>query len=427
MTQTFHRLFTWLTPQKAFIVLSLLTAVCVLIWAELASVDVIVRTEGRIVPAGKSQIIQHLEGGIVRGILVKEGQMVQVGQTLMELSDIQAKSNLGQEQSKRAALRGREARLLAELNGSSSINFPEDMKDPDVRQAETDAWRARRAKTAEEIRVLRDQGAQKQGEAAETGARSQNLKAELEIAKKQLNMIESLRRNNAASELEALESQARVKRIQTQVAEAESAAPRFKAAQSEMESRVGEVMARFRSEASSELTQVRTDLEKSTLEVGSSADRLSRNSVRAPVSGFINRLAVNTVGGVVRPGETLMEITPDDERVVLETRARPNDRANLRQGLPAKIHLGAYDYSTYGSINGRVTEVSADTLNDEREGRYYRVRIETLLQPTQTLGGAKMVPGMTATADVVVGKRTLLSYVLSPIFKFRDTAFRDPR
>ena len=427
MIQTLHRLCAWLTPQKAFIVLSLLTAVCVLIWAELASVDVIVRTEGRIVPAGKSQIIQHLEGGIVRGILVKEGQMVQVGQALMELSDIQAKSNLGQEQSKRAALRGREARLLAELNGSSSINFPEDMKDPDVRQAETDAWRARRAKTAEEIRVLRDQGAQKQGEAAETGARSQNLKAELEIAKKQLNMIESLRRNNAASELEALESQARVKRIQTQVAEAESAAPRFKAAQSEMESRVGEVMARFRSEASSELTQVRTDLEKSTLEVGSSADRLSRNSVRAPVSGFINRLAVNTVGGVVRPGETLMEITPDDERVVLETRARPNDRANLRQGLLAKIHLGAYDYSTYGSINGRVTEVSADTLNDEREGRYYRVRIETLLQPTQTLGGAKMVPGMTATADVVVGKRTLLSYVLSPIFKFRDTAFRDPR
>lgn len=415
-----------LSPQRAFVLLALLSAAGILLWAGLSSLDIIVRTEGRIIPAGKSQIIQHLEGGIVRQLLVQEGEVVRAGQPLMELSDIQARSSLGQEQSKLAALRGREARLLAELNGLDAIAFPEGLSDADVRRAEADAWKARRARLAEEIRVLRDQGAQKRGEIAESGSRRENLIGELEVAQKQHRLIDGLRKSGAASELEVLDSQSRSQRLSSQIAEAGAAIPRLKAAQAETESRVSEVRARFRSEASSELTQVRADLEKSNLEVGSNADRLNRNSVRAPVSGFINRLAVTTVGGVVRPGEVLMEITPDDQRVVIEARARPNDRANLRRGLTARVRLGAYDYATFGVMDGEVTEVSADTLVDEKEGRYYRVRIEAasvsgIRQP------GEIVPGMTASADIVVGKRTVLSYVLSPLLKFRDGAFRDPR
>lgn len=415
-----------LSPQRAFVLLALLSTAGILLWAGLSSLDIIVRTEGRIIPAGKSQIIQHLEGGIVRQLLVQEGEVVRAGQPLMELSDIQARSSLGQEQTKLAALRGREARLLAELNDLDAIAFPEGLNDADVRRAESDAWKARRARLAEEVRVLRDQGTQKRGEIAESGSRRENLIGELEVAQKQHRLIDGLRKSGAASELEVLDSQLRSQRLSSQIAEAGAAIPRLRAAQAETESRVSEVRARFRSEASSELTQVRADLEKSNLEVGSNADRLNRNSVRAPVSGFINRLAVTTVGGVVRPGEVLMEITPDDQRVVIEARARPNDRANLRRGLPARVRLGAYDYATFGVMDGEVAEVSADTLGDEKEGRYYRVRIEAapvsgIRQP------GEIVPGMTASADIVVGKRTVLSYVLSPLLKFRDGAFRDPR
>ena len=415
-----------LSPQRAFVLLALGSGVCILLWAGLASLDIIVRTEGRIIPAGKSQIIQHLEGGIVRQLLVQEGEVVRAGQPLMELSDIQARSSLGQEQTKRAALRGREARLLAELNGLEAIAFPPDLDDIDVRRAETDAWRARRARLAEEIRVLSDQGAQKRGEIAESGSRRQNLIGELEVAQRQQRVIEGLRKDGAASELEALEIQSRTQRLSSQIAEAGAAIPRLRAGEAETASRVAEVRARFRSEASSELTQVRADLEKSTLEVGSNADRLNRNSVRAPVSGFINRLAVTTVGGVVRPGEILMEITPNDQRVVIEARARPNDRANLHRGLPARVRLGAYDYATFGAMDGEVAEVSADTLFDEKEGRFYRVRIEATPAPGARQPG-EIVPGMSVTADIVVGKRTVLSYVLSPLLKFRDGAFRDPR
>jgi len=415
-----------LSPQGAFVLLVLVSATLALLWSALASLDVIVRTEGRVIPAGRSQIIQHLEGGIVRAVLVQEGQAVQAGQTLVELSDIQARSSLGQDRTKVAALRGREARLLAELNGLDAIVFPADLTDPDVLRAESDAWRARHARLGEEVRVLRNQGAQKRGEIDESISRRKNLLAEQEVAQEQLRMIEGLKRKGAASEMEVLDNRSRLQRIGSQIAEAEAAIPRLRAAQAEAESRVSEVLARFRADASSELTQVRADLEKSGLELGASADRLERNRVRAPVSGFINRLAVTTVGGVVRPGEVLMEITPDDQRVVIETRARPNDRANLHRGLPARVRIGAYDYATFGALDGEVTEVSADTLADDKEGRYYRVRIEAAATPGSRQPGA-VLPGMTASGDIVVGKRTVMSYLLSPLLKFRDSAFRDPR
>jgi len=415
-----------LSPQGAFVLLVLVSATLALLWSALASLDVIVRTEGRVIPAGRSQIIQHLEGGIVRAVLVQEGQAVQAGQTLVELSDIQARSSLGQDRTKVAALRGREARLLAELNGLDAIVFPADLADPDVLRAESDAWRARHARLGEEVRVLRNQGAQKRGEIDESISRRKNLMAEQEVAQEQLRMIEGLKRKGAASEMEVLDNRSRLQRIGSQIAEAEAAIPRLRAAQAETESKVSEVLARFRADASSELTQVRADLEKSGLELGASADRLERNRVRAPVSGFINRLAVTTVGGVVRPGEVLMEITPDDQRVVIETRARPNDRANLHRGLPARVRIGAYDYATFGALDGEVTEVSADTLVDDKEGRYYRVRIEAAATPGSRQPGA-VLPGMTASGDIVVGKRTVMSYLLSPLLKFRDSAFRDPR
>lgn len=416
-----------LSPQRAFVLLVLASSTSVLIWAGVTSIDVIVRTEGRIVPAGKSQIVQHLEGGIVRKILVQEGQVVAAGQPLMELSDIQARSNLDQEQSKLSALRGREARLMAEVTGQSTISFPSNLNDPSVVSVETSAWKARRAQLAEEIRVLRAQSSQKHGELTETASKRHNLQRELDVLNKQLRVIEGLRKNNAASELEVLEIQSRIQRLNSQIAEATTADPRLRAAQSEAESRINEAIARFRAEASSALTQVREELERAGHEVGSNVDRVDRNIVRAPVSGFVNKLNVATIGGVVRPSEVLLEITPSDQRIVVETRANPNDRANLRRALPARVRIGAYDYATYGTLEGHVTDVSADTITDERGAHYYRVNVEvdiTTVTTSRIKQPGALIPGMSASADIVVGKRTILSYILSPLLKFRDGAFR---
>lgn len=411
-----------LSPARAFILIAGSGGLVLLLWSAFAEIDIIVRTEGRIVPSGKSQIVQHLEGGIVRSIMVHEGQNVQANQPLMELSDIRARSELGQEETRRTALRGRESRLTAESRGLQEIAFPADLKDPDVLRTETDALRARRARINQEVRVLRDQSEQKRGEIAETQTRIANLESELELARQQYRVIDGLRHKGAASQMEQLDSQSRLQRLLSQLQEAQASLPRLRSALAEYESRIGEVEARFRAEAMAELTEIRAELEKSVLEIDTSADRLARNVVRAPVSGFINRLAVSTIGGVIRPGEILLEITPLDEKIVVEARARPDDRANLAAGLTTRVRIGAYDQSVFGTLPGRVSEVSADTLADEREERYYRVRIDVDAKQSR-----RITPGMTATADIVVGKRTVASYLLSPLLRFRDLAFSDPR
>jgi adhesin transport system membrane fusion protein len=415
------------SPRRLFVLLLLATTLGVVTWAGLARVDVIVRTEGQIIPAGKSQMVQHLEGGIVRRILVREGQVVEAGQPLVELSDVQIRSDLGQEQSKLDALRGREARLLAELDGRAQIVFPRDLTDRDVIRVEKGAWQARRTQLDEEVRVLRALKLQKESELAEVEAKHKNLNDELALAQEKLKVIADLQSDNAASELEVLDSRMRVQRLESQIDEAKESTPRLRAANVEAESRIKEAVARFRAEASSELTQVREEIEKLGHEIDTSVDRLERNVVRSPTDGLVNRLYVTTIGAVVRPSEVLLEITPSDERIVIETRSKPDDRAHLRKGLTAKVRIGAYDYATYGTFEGLVTEVSADTLRDDVQGsRYYRVNLEVdvsgLVERLKQPGA--LMPGMAATADIAVGKRTVLSYILSPLLEFRDGAFR---
>lgn len=416
----------YFSPHRAFVLLLLLSSAALFWWAGVSKVDVIVRTEGQIIPAGKSQIVQHLEGGIVRAILVAEGEVVTAGQPLIELSDVQTRSNLGQEQSMLDALRGREARLVAELNGSSAIVFPTDFKDAAVKRVETAAWEARRTQLSEEVRVLQALSLQKENELAEVRTKQKNLLEELVLAQKKHHVIENLKKNNAASDLEVLDSQMHIQRLKSEIAEAGTTIPRLEAAQFESESREKEAVARFRAEASSALTQVREEIEKLSHGIDTSVDRLERNIVRSPVAGLINKLNVTTVGAVIRPSEILMEITPSDQRIVIETRSNPDDRAHLRSGLPARVRIGAYDYATYGTFEGHVTDVSADTLSDERGMRFYRVNVEVEVAKnmSQVREAGALMPGMRASADIAVGKRTILSYLLSPLLEFRDGAFR---
>lgn len=419
-------IFKNLTPQRTFVLLLLFSSIASFLWAGIEEVDVIVRTEGQIIPAGKSQIVQHLEGGIVRSILVQEGQVVAAGQPLIELSDVQTRSDLGQEQSKVDALRGREARLLAELKGDETIEFPPKLNAPGVIRVETAAWKARRTQLEEEVQVLQAMSLQKDNELTEIISKRENLLQELDLAQQKHQVISELRTNRAASEMEVLDSQMHIHRLRSQIGDATNAVPRLEAAKTESEARVKEAIARFRAEASSALTQVREDLAKLSHEIDTSVDRLERNIVRSPVAGLINKLNVTTIGAVVRPSEILLEITPSDQRIVMETRSNPDDRAHLRRGLPARVRIGAYDYATYGTFEGHVTEVSADTLSDERGYRFYRVNIEVDLSTSKSRirQPGVLMPGMAASADIAVGKRTVLSYILSPLLQFRDGAFR---
>lgn len=409
---------------KLLIIFLLISVIAIFIWAGLAPIDKIVRAQGRIIAASRSQVVQHLEGGIVNEILVKEGQKVQAGQILMRLSDIGANSNLLQGRSRLQALRATQARLRAESQGSSSLVFDADI-DTSLRLLEKNAFDERANRIRSEQAALQQQLMQRQGELKEAQARSQSLSSELNLAKQQSNLIENLYKKGAASQMENLDAQSRTERLNTQYKDVLNTVPRLLSAQAEISARLNESLSRFRSDARTELNQVSAEINRINAGLKADSDRVSRTEVKAPSTGIVNRLLFNTLGGVVKPGEAVLEITPSEGPLAVEAKVRPDDRATLRSGLQTRVMIGAYDYTVYGALEGEVTEVSADTLADESGQRYYRIVIQTL--PAKgPLAEEVLLPGMTASADVVVGQRSVLSYFLSPLLRFSTRALREP-
>ena len=395
-----------------------------LAWAAWAPIDKIVRAQGRIITASKSQVVQHLEGGIVSDILVHEGQKVQAGQTLMRLSDVNANSNLLQGKSRLQSLKAAQARLKAEAQGNASLQFEDDIG-ISIQMLEKNAFEERQARIRSEQAALQQQINQRQAELKEAQARSQSLSNELNIAKQQASMVEGLVKKGAASQMELLEAQSRTERLNTQFRDVVNTIPRLISAQAEYTARISESQSRFKADARTELNQVTAEINRILAGIKADSDRVSRTEVRAPSTGFVNRLMFNTIGGVVKPGEPVLEITPSEGPLAVEARVRPDDRASLRTGLSTRIMLGAYDYTVYGALLGEVVEVSSDTLPDENGQRYYRVVVQT--KPAQgPLAEEVILPGMTASADVIVGQRSVLSYVLSPLLRFSTRAMREP-
>ena len=397
----------------------------ILVWSALAPVDRIVRAQGRFIASGRSQVVQHLEGGIVSEILVHEGQMVLPGQALMRLSNVRANSNVQQGQSKLQSQKAAHARLRAEAQGQNQLVFAPGIEES-LKALEQKAFDERSARVNSEQTVLRQQIAQRQAELAEARSRSQSLNNELTLARQQTSLMEGLLRKGAASQMEMLEAQARSERLNTQYRDTANAIPRLQSGVSETSARLSEAVSRFRAEARTELNQISADIARMEAAVNEDSDRLARTEVTAPTKGYINRLYVNTIGGVLKPGEPVLEITPSEGPLTVEARGMPDDRASLRSGLPTRVMVGAYDYTIYGALQGHVTEVSADTVPDENGRRYYRVLVNADAAQGR-LGQQVILPGMTASADVVVGQRSVLSYLLSPLLRFTSQALREPR
>lgn len=414
-----------LRKPRALLYITALATIALLVWAGAAGVERVVRTQGRVIPSGKPQIVQHLEGGIVSQVSVKEGDVVTKGQPLLAVSDLQANASRGEKHARLHGLIARAARLQAEAEGAERLTLPDSLPvdAPEVRN-EQESFRARQSKLRQTARVMEEQIAQKRQEATELDARRKGLAGELEVARQQLTLITGLIARNAGSQLELLEARARVERLGTQIREAETAMPRLASAAQELQARLGETQAQFRSEARSSMTDAQVEIARLRQELHAEDDRVKRTVVVAPAAGTVNKLLFNTVGGVVRPGDTLLELTPSEEAVVIEARASPAERGALQVGQTAVVRVAAFDYTVYGTLAAKVTEISADSLADERGERYFRVGL-AVDASSQRSFGQPLSPGMTVTADAVTGSRTVLQYLLSPIRGLASTAFRD--
>jgi len=399
----------------------------VLLWAFLASVDKVVRVEGRIIPAGRSQSIQHLEGGIVAAIAVQEGAVVRKGDILLSIDDTSAQASLAESKNKLQSLRVKAVRLEAEAKGQAIMVVPDALREGhEPMDTELHLFAARRQKLEQERRIFEEQISQRNSELREIQSRQRKLAVELETARQRLKMMASMATRAAASQLEVLDAQSREQRLLTELSDAENAQPKIQGAIAEAQARIQDSSARYRAEAQGDLSPTLAEIDRLENTITTQADRATRTEVRAPVDGIINRITINTVGGVLKPGDTIVEITPSTQDIVLEARARPSDRGDLHVGLPAKIRVSAYDVGELGVLSGQVTEVSADTVQDSKGDPFYRVIIQVNQLP-ESYSGKQIVPGMTVTGDVVTGSRTIMQYVTAPFTRFIFNAFRDAR
>ncbi len=411
---------------QLFLGAMLLLVLALPVWLSTAHVDQVVRVEGRVIPAGRSQQIQHLEGGIVASINTAEGASVRRGDLLLTIDDTTVAATLSEAQIKLNSQRVRAVRLEAEANNQNTLDFPADLANLPVTAAEQSLFQARRAKLNQEIAVHESTIVQHTGEIEEARQRRVRLLAESETATQRLEMQQKMAAQGAASNMDVLEAQSREQRLRTEIGEAESAIPKLEGAIAEERARIATAKAEFGAQAHNDLVAALEEIDGLRQRITGDADRMKRTEIRAPVDGVVNRIAVNTVGGVIKPGENLIELIPTTSGLLIEARARPRDRGYLQIGLDSQIRVSAFDAGEFGLLKGKVTGVGSDSIQDGKNDNYYQVNILVQNVPA-SYAGHVLVPGMTVTADVVTGRRTILAYLLSPVRKFTYAMFRDPR
>jgi adhesin transport system membrane fusion protein len=353
------------------------------LWAAFARIDQHTRAPGQIIASSRTQVIQAPDGGVLEELLVHEGDVVQRGQLLARLERTKTEAAYRETRARLAALSAATGRLQAELFGTPLQFGPESQDYPDFRANQTALLRKRRVAVDQEIAAL------------------QRMHA---IAQRELGMTQPLLKSGDVSLADVL-------RIERQMAELEG----------QMTNRRN----KFLQDSQAELTKAEEELAAVRQSLVQRQDQLTNTELKAPLNGTVKNVRVTTRGGVLRPGDELLQIVPTDDALLVEARVKPADVAFLAPGQAVNVKIDAYDYTVYGSLDGRLTYISADTLSEDmRQGEqaYYRVQVKTASprfsrRPKESL---QLQPGMTATVEIKTGSNTVLKYLLKPIVKTLD-------
>ncbi|MGF6327678.1 adhesin transport system membrane fusion protein [Pseudomonas sp. BS3782 TE3695] len=402
--------------------------VFLMLWANFAVVDEVTKGDGKAIPSSKIQKIQNLEGGIVSELFVTEGQIVEAGAPLIRLDDTRFASNVGETEADRLSMLLRVERLSAEVD-DRALNFPADvLKAVPVQAAsEESLYISRRQQLYDEIGGLKEQLIQRQQELREFTSKQSQYRNALSLQRQEINMSEPLVAQGAVSPVEVLRLKRAEVETRGQLDATTLAIPRAESAIKEVQRKIDETRGKFRSEALTQLNEARTDLNKAQATGKALEDRVSRTLVTSPVRGIVNKLLVNTIGGVIQPGSDLVEIVPLDDTLLVEARIRPQDIAFLHPGQDATVKFTAYDYTIYGGLKAKLEQIGADTITDEdKKTTYYIIKLRT---ERSHLGTDEkpllIIPGMVASVDIITGKKTVLSYLLKPIIRARAEALHE--
>ncbi|MGS0543460.1 HlyD family type I secretion periplasmic adaptor subunit [Pseudomonas sp. Y5-11] len=399
-----------------------------LLWANFAVIDEVTKGDGKAIPSSKIQKIQNLEGGIVSEMFVKEGQIVEAGAPLIRLDDTRFASNVGETEADRLSMLLRVERLSAEVE-DRPLNFPEDVLKavPGQAKSEESLYISRRQQLHDEIGGLQEQLIQRQQELREFSSKQAQYRQQLGLQRQEINMSEPLVAQGAVSPVEVLRLKRAEVETRGQLDATTLAIPRAESAIKEVQRKIDETRGKFRSEALTQLNEARTDLNKAQATGKALEDRVSRTLVTSPVRGIVNKLLVNTIGGVIQPGSDMVEIVPLDDTLLVEAKIRPQDIAFLHPGQEAIVKFTAYDYTIYGGLKAKLEQIGADTITDEdKKTTYYMIKVRT---ERSHLGTDEkpllIIPGMVASVDIITGKKSVLSYLLKPIIRARAEALHE--
>lgn len=411
-----------LDPSRKLIFVSAAALFLLIGWAAIAEVDEITRGQGKVIPSSQAQLVQPAEPAVVADILVRSGQRVKKGQVLVRLDDSTAASELGQLEAENARLAARAERLEGEAEGSLMGCEPGSVCAEEQRLQRTRVAAARSRETA--LAAAIEQRRRDQSEAEATAS---SLEQSVRLAQEQVSMLEPLAAQGIVPQTELLSARRELVDVRGRLSAARQAAARASASIREAQADLQGARLDFRQQALNERSEVETRIAVNTESIRGAAARRERNELRSPTTGIVNNLQITTKGGFVNAGETIMQVVPIGDRLLVEARVSPRDIGFVAVGDPANVKVTAYDFATYGGLSGEVVEVSADSIYDEVEREaYYRVLVETTRSYVKR-GGQRfpIVPGMITDVEIITGSKSILAYLLKPVTRALDTALSE--
>lgn len=382
------------------------------LWAAISEFDQVITSEGKVVPSTSLQTINHMEGGVVKQIHVKSGEFVKAGTALISLNPLEAGAGFESKKFEFFQTLAKIRRLEAELkDGPPSFGEELESTHPNLVKTELLLLASRQARLRASMASFESQLRQKRSEL-------QGAQKTLGLVSEERDVVKKLVERGLEPNLEAV-------RAEKTFAEAEAKAQSIQASIDEIGDRKSVAIQEYKSEVLSELAKASVEFNQLEQAVPVAADRADRSTLRAPADGIVNRVLVSTVGGVLKPGEPAVEIVPMDTRLIFEVKVNPADIGFVQSKQRASIKLSTFDFSIFGSLEGVVDVVGADTLSNEKGDTYYLVKVAPLSNLSSTGKELQLIPGMTAQVDIIAGKRSALSYLSSPITKTVSQAFKE--
>lgn len=416
------------SSKSAFLAIVLIVALLcgAVIWANHLVITTTAKAEGQVVTSGNDRVVQHLEGGIVSEILVKDGDVVEQGQVMMRFDQTLRAADLDQILARDAALKVKEIRLRAQIDGTTPQFGALNTSHPALVAEAIDTLKSTQERIVGQKAVIQSRIEQRQQSADNYASQVNSLKDQVELMRETVKVREDLFKDGLESRVEMNKVKLEFSRIESAYNDAVAARGQALSSVQEAENQLKELDAKERDAASEELTSVISELGEVSENLKRLKNRVERLEIASPIAGIVNGLQVNTPGAVVEPAAVIMTIVPIEEGIIVEARTDPADIGYIAVGQNAKVSISGFDARRHGNVTGKVEHISATSFTDQTGQTYFKSRIalDQATIDTDTTQYA-IVPGMTVQAQIITDQQTLLQYLTGPIYSSLSGTFSE--